>query len=630
MAASSDDSENISDLVASRSSSTSSLNGPRSFAYAAVERANLLNLSKLCIKNLIESSLKSGRNLGEDHLPLQQFFVIIEHVLRHGLKVKRNFLGASKDYWGPLENIEKIDADAAEITESVRSLPGLKTGLGRGRAWLRLAMMQKKIADYLNSLLTRKDILSEWYEQSATMIGEEGAVIGGLLVGLNVIDCNMCIKGGDLDLQRSVIDLSFYLKEGNYLEKPDDDCSTSTNNESQNVNMELVLDQKAYLEEINRSLASNMADLQAKMKILEDLDKTQKEEIGNLKYELKSVVEERDELKKGSDVVVLQHKRQLEIVQADIGIERETYVKSREGLNEMYEDVRKQLDNEKKLRKETESELELVKNMKNESQIAMQLLEKDIHDKQDTLISLRRQLQDIKTINLDLHTKWQESQTAKAQNEEKWAELGEKYSRITIESKDLENKLNEVCKEKSAVEETMQQISQQLVTCDGKRNALEVDLKIERDWRSGLQEELTRVNENLTQMEGRVRELEVVKQKYATLEEAHNELKKSYLEQETALVEMGNTLSSSHLKVVEMKEAHQNMKEMKWTDDKDTAYCQFCKQAFSISRRKHHCRNCGGIFCNSCSDNAMPLPSSAKPVRVCDICYNTLLERYQS
>ena len=42
---------------------------------------------------------------------------------------------------------------------------------------------------------------SEWYDQSATMMGEEGAVIGGLLVGLNVIDCNICIKGGDLDVQ---------------------------------------------------------------------------------------------------------------------------------------------------------------------------------------------------------------------------------------------------------------------------------------------------------------------------------------------------------------------------------------------------------------------------------------------
>ena len=40
--------------------------------------------------------------------------------------VRRNFLGVSKDYWGPLENIEKIDLEAVEVVESVRNLPGLK------------------------------------------------------------------------------------------------------------------------------------------------------------------------------------------------------------------------------------------------------------------------------------------------------------------------------------------------------------------------------------------------------------------------------------------------------------------------------------------------------------------------
>ena len=44
-------------------------------------------------------------------------------------------------------------------------------------------------------------LFSDWYEHTAAMMGEEGAVIGGLLVGLNVIDCNICIKGGDLDVQ---------------------------------------------------------------------------------------------------------------------------------------------------------------------------------------------------------------------------------------------------------------------------------------------------------------------------------------------------------------------------------------------------------------------------------------------
>lgn len=34
-----------------------------------------------------------------------------------------------------------------------------RTGLGRARAWLHLALMQKKVADYMKALLDRKDLL---------------------------------------------------------------------------------------------------------------------------------------------------------------------------------------------------------------------------------------------------------------------------------------------------------------------------------------------------------------------------------------------------------------------------------------------------------------------------------------
>lgn len=44
-------------------------------------------------------------------------------------------------------------------------------------------------------------VLSDFYESSAVMLEEEGAVIVGLLVGLNVIDANLCVKGEDLDTQ---------------------------------------------------------------------------------------------------------------------------------------------------------------------------------------------------------------------------------------------------------------------------------------------------------------------------------------------------------------------------------------------------------------------------------------------
>jgi len=40
---------------------------------------------------------------------------------------------------------------------------------------------------------------SDFYEPGAIMLEEEAQVIAGLLVGLNVIDCNMGIKDEDLD-----------------------------------------------------------------------------------------------------------------------------------------------------------------------------------------------------------------------------------------------------------------------------------------------------------------------------------------------------------------------------------------------------------------------------------------------
>ncbi|XP_037591142.1 RUN domain-containing protein 3A-like isoform X3 [Cebus imitator] len=65
--------------------------------------------------------------------------------------------------------------------------------------------MQKKLADYLKVLIDNKHLLSEFYEPEALMMEEEGMVIVGLLVGLNVLDANLCLKGEDLDSQRDSV-----------------------------------------------------------------------------------------------------------------------------------------------------------------------------------------------------------------------------------------------------------------------------------------------------------------------------------------------------------------------------------------------------------------------------------------
>ena len=69
-----------------RSQSSSSQNQDEAKLSWKIERNNLLNISKICIKTLIDSSLKRGRTLDENFAPLKQFFIVMEHVFRHGIK----------------------------------------------------------------------------------------------------------------------------------------------------------------------------------------------------------------------------------------------------------------------------------------------------------------------------------------------------------------------------------------------------------------------------------------------------------------------------------------------------------------------------------------------------------------
>ena len=55
--------------------------------------------------------------------------------------------------------------------------------------------MQKKLADYFRHLVDQgRDVLSEYYEPRALLRSEEAAIVTGLLLSLNVVDCNLCVK----------------------------------------------------------------------------------------------------------------------------------------------------------------------------------------------------------------------------------------------------------------------------------------------------------------------------------------------------------------------------------------------------------------------------------------------------
>ncbi|VBB25250.1 unnamed protein product [Acanthocheilonema viteae] len=62
---------------------------------------------------------------------------------------------------------------------------------------------------------------------------------------------------------------------------------------------------------------------------------------------------------------------------------------------------------------------------------------------------------------------------------------------------------------------------------------------------------------------------------------------------------------------------------VRWVPDSDCEQCTACGAQFTLVRRRHHCRNCGRIFCSRCSANSLPLPELGydRKVRVCNLCF---------
>jgi hypothetical protein len=73
----------------------------------------------------------------------------------------------------------------------------------------------------------------------------------------------------------------------------------------------------------------------------------------------------------------------------------------------------------------------------------------------------------------------------------------------------------------------------------------------------------------------------------------------------------------------------------RWVPDEEIAYCHACNSEFDYFNRKHHCRHCGMVYCDPCSQHRVLLPHEygyRDPMRVCNDCNDKLvpLQQYLS
>ncbi|KAM4795171.1 phosphatidylinositol-3,5-bisphosphate 3-phosphatase MTMR4 [Rhinophrynus dorsalis] len=62
----------------------------------------------------------------------------------------------------------------------------------------------------------------------------------------------------------------------------------------------------------------------------------------------------------------------------------------------------------------------------------------------------------------------------------------------------------------------------------------------------------------------------------------------------------------------------------RWVPDHMATHCFNCDCEFWLAKRRHHCRNCGNVFCAGCCHLKLPIPDQQlyDPVLVCNTCYD--------
>lgn len=672
---------------------------------AALERKNLISLTKLIVKDLISSSLTVSRTIDdcENAIHLNNYFTLIDRVLKHGLKP--NLLSnRSTSLWNALDSLPKYLKESTLMSESIRSLANTKTPDGKIKAWMRLALMQKKLPEYFNELLAQKNILlKDIYHDYAFMLNDEAQVFAGLIIGVNVIDCNFFVKDANFDLMDDIIDLSPYLKAANSYDSEQDDNENSIKSE----NITAVLDQKNYLEEWNRRLEGTINDLHTRIKDLENqnsklemevklsearIQKLQKGKnsenlvekqqavsnsnnsssftdaiknlIGNSSESKQNdvtpstVSESNTNLPEGcstqtqenqlvgvdqtnekeackqveQNVIISNQKADSNLLQSQTELENQRILDEREkellALKERASILEASYRSALEKIKFLERDLDIQTSINADKETTIMIYEKDIREKQSQVESLRVSLADAKKLNHDMSEKWNDANSKMKERLKTISTLQDSLSKWKLENKTIATRLQD---KQTAFKSITNDLENAMKTIDElKKYNEKINEELKKERESGHSSSVT-----LDSQTAQIQELT------AKLFKMENELKdvKPYREQteelaqkckdyEQSLEEVGAQLRESRLEVENLKENSAVFLDSQWKNDKQIKSCALCQQSFSVTRRKHHCRLCGNVFCQTCSDNKMELASSAKPVRVCDTCHSFLLAKF--
>uniref|UniRef100_A0A1A7XZW9 FYVE and coiled-coil domain containing 1 n=3 Tax=Iconisemion striatum TaxID=60296 RepID=A0A1A7XZW9_9TELE len=141
-----------------------------------------------------------GEPITDDSSSLHKFFYKLEYLLQFDQKEKTTFLGQRKDYWDYFCDCLIKLKGANDGIRFVKSIPELKTSLGKGRAFVRYSLVHQRLADTLQQCFINQKVTSDWYyARSPFLTPHITADIINHLYELNQIQFDVAARGYDLD-----------------------------------------------------------------------------------------------------------------------------------------------------------------------------------------------------------------------------------------------------------------------------------------------------------------------------------------------------------------------------------------------------------------------------------------------
>lgn len=266
----------------------------------SVERRNLITVCRFSVKTLLEKY--TAEPIDDSSEEFVNFAAILEQILSHRFKacapagpVSWFSSDGQRGFWDYIRlACSKVPNNCVS---SIENMENISTARAKGRAWIRVALMEKRMSEYITTALRDTRTTRRFYDSGAIMLREEATVLTGMLIGLSAIDFSFCLKGEVLDGKTPVvIDYTPYLKftqSYDYLtdeeERHSAESSTSEDNSPEHPYLPLVTDedswyskwhkmeqkfrivyaQKGYLEELVRLRESQLKDLEAENRRLQ-------------------------------------------------------------------------------------------------------------------------------------------------------------------------------------------------------------------------------------------------------------------------------------------------------------------------------------------------------------------------